>query len=80
MTQPRPAPKTPRPIRDDPKVGQYQVVVSFRVEAQEDKDGDPDLIEAFVRNRLGRMKGLTVHIRRHGAGGERSEHEGTVGL
>jgi hypothetical protein len=54
----------------------YQVVVSFRVDAQEDKNGDPDLIEAFVRNRLGRMKDLTIHIRRIGAAGESSAMEG----
>lgn len=61
---------------DDPTQGHYDVVVSFRVQTQELKDGGPDLIEAFVRNRLGRMKELTVHVRRVGAGGESSEMEG----
>jgi hypothetical protein len=67
----------PKPIGPDPeRDGSYQVVVSFRVQTQEDKAGDPDLIEAFVRNRLGRMQGLTVHIRRIGAQGEASRVEG----
>jgi hypothetical protein len=66
----------PKPIPPDPTRDGYQVVVSFRVQTQEDKAGDPDLIEAFVRNRLGRMQGLTVHIRRIGAAGEQSQMEG----
>jgi hypothetical protein len=81
VTQPRPAPRTPRPIRDDAKVGQYQVVVSFRA-------GEPVLSEAgvtvlFLHCALGCFNGvadLDVAVRVIGAGGERSEHEGTVGL
>lgn len=65
-----------RPIRDDSTQARYQIVVSFRMQAVDPKDGDRDLIEAFVRNRLGSRDGLTVHVRAIGAGGEVMEHEG----
>jgi hypothetical protein len=87
MTQPRPAPKTPRPIRDDAKVGHYQVVVSFRLNPA-DPSLDRDILAEHFRCLFGpalirrswAMHDLDVAVREIGVGGERSEHEGTVGL
>jgi hypothetical protein len=77
MIQPRPAPKTPRPITDDPKVGQYQVVVSFR--ASEPRVGEDDVRWKFLHaidDCFASFADLDVAVREIGAGGERSADEG----
>ena len=53
MTQP-PAPKNPRPIRHDPKLGQLQVVVSWRVNAPHSMTVTEyrDAVESFLRSEL----------------------------
>jgi hypothetical protein len=82
VTPPQPAPRTPRPIRDDAKVGQYQVVVSFRVEPHPDGWG-PEEIKVALRRRLAPWpspynptEDLDVAVREIGAGGEKSADEG----
>jgi hypothetical protein len=85
VIQPRPAPKTPRPIRDDPKVGTVQVVMSLRLDpygttpTQIRDHFERLLIPALVRSDW-QPYDLYVTATEIGAGGERSEHEGTIGL
>jgi hypothetical protein len=85
VTQPRPAPKTPRPIRDDPRAGYHSVVIAFTVPPhgrtpEQFRARILDKIPALLGYRVGPPEGLDVAVRVIGAGGERSEHEGTVGL
>jgi hypothetical protein len=76
-----------KPIRDDPKLGQWVAVASWRVlptdrvTITEYKQA----IEHFLETRLGLVhdrRPIVLHVSayEHGAGGERSEHEGAVGL
>jgi hypothetical protein len=81
----RSAPKTPRPIRDDPKVGQYQVVASFRLRGPLRQptfaaEAFRETLRAWAETYSDGLADLDVAVRAIGAGGERSEHEGTVGL
>jgi hypothetical protein len=77
--QPRPAPKTQRSIRGDPKVDQYQVVVSWRVPARPVLTVTEyrDAVEKELRRQLGDAVALYVTVYEITAP---SEHEGTVGL
>jgi hypothetical protein len=79
--QPKPAPKTPRPIRDDPKVGQYQVGISYRRPPWPDgPTAYRKYLELEMANGHRPITNLYVTVYEVGAGGERSEHEGTIGL
>ena len=79
MTQPKRPPVKPGPITDDPTHGQHQVVVTFRIVPY--RGTEPrwrELLEArlgALATSLGSHSDLTVHVRRIGAGGERSEQE-----
>jgi hypothetical protein len=81
----RPAPKTPRPITDDSKVGHLYVTCGFWLHVDPEMD-PPEAIDEDLTRELrlwGEYYGLTdlhIGIRVHGAAGERSEHEGTIGL
>jgi hypothetical protein len=81
----RPAPKTPRPITDDPRVGHLYVTTGFWLQVDLELD-PPEAVDEDLKRELRlwgehyNLGGLTIGIRVHGAGGERSEHEGTIGL
>jgi hypothetical protein len=79
---PRPAPKTPRPIRDDPKVDMLDVVIAFR-SAPVPLDAWESL-QGAIRVHLGGyrvdstavLSEIDVAVRKIGAGGEKSADEG----
>ena len=78
MTEPKPAPVKPKPIRDDPTLGQVQVVVSWRVPALTHATVTDyrDAIEGLLRARIDKITDLYVTAYRIITP---SEMEGTVG-
>jgi hypothetical protein len=75
-----------KPITDE-HLNHYQVVISFRVKPMRPRDDDPVLLRtglekvmAQIGSPWGCFHDVTVHVRQIGSGGERSEHEGAVGL
>lgn len=80
MTPPRPAPKTQRPIRDDPKLGQWQVAVSWRIPPRPGMSVTAyrDLLEDWLRLNLSEAV-TDLYVTAYEITAP-SEHEGTVGL
>jgi hypothetical protein len=75
----------PKPIRDDPRAGHHSVVIAFTIPPhgrtpEQHRARILAKLPHLLGYRVGPAEGLYVGVRVVGAGGEKSEYEGTVGL